>query len=128
MGNENLIQGLCCVRDSINSYTVDRLAQAGAAAAVEDEDYFTQTCQKVMATRERAAQRLREMGYTVLPSKANFLFVSHPDKPGKALLDGLRARGVLVRWWSDPAIEQWLRISVGTEEEMDALLAALQEL
>ena len=128
MGNENLIQGLCCVRDSINSYTVDRLAQAGAAAAVEDEDYFAQTCQKVMATRERAAQRLREMGYTVLPSKANFLFVSHPDKPGKALLDGLRARGVLVRWWSDPAIEQWLRISVGTEEEMDALLAALQEL
>lgn len=128
MGNPNLIQGLCCVRDSINSYTVDRLAQAGAAAAVEDEDYFTQTCQKVMATRERTAQRLREMGYTVLPSQANFLFVSHPDKSGKALLDGLRERGVLVRWWSNPAISNWLRISIGTDAEMDTLLGALQEL
>ena len=58
----------------------------------------------------------------------SFLSSPAPDKPGKALLDGLRARGVLVRWWSDPAIEQWLRISVGTEEEMDALLAALQEM
>ena len=128
MGNPNLIQGLCCVRDSINSYTVDRLAQAGAAAAVEDEDYFTQTCQKVMATRERTAQRLLEMGYTVLPSQANFLFVSHPDKSGKALLDGLRERGVLVRWWSNPAISNWLRISIGTDAEMDTLLSALQEL
>lgn len=128
MGNPNLIQGLCCVRDSINSYTVDRLAQAGAAAAVEDEDYFTRTCQKVMATRERTAQRLREMGYTVLPSQANFLFVSHPDKSGKALLDGLRERGVLVRWWSNPAISNWLRISIGTDAEMDTLLSALQEL
>lgn len=128
MGNENLIQGLCCVRDSINSYTVDRLAQAGAAAAVEDESYFVDTCRKVMATRERTAQRLREMGYTVLPSKANFLFVSHPDKPGKALLDGLRERGVLVRWWSNPNISNWLRISIGTDKEMDTLLGALQEL
>ena len=128
MGNPNLIQGLCCVRDSINSYTVDRLAQAGAAAAVEDEDYFTRTCQKVMATRERTAQRLLEMGYTVLPSQANFLFVSHPDKSGKALLDGLRERGVLVRWWSNPAISNWLRISIGTDAEMDTLLGALQEL
>src|SRR5699024_653005 len=115
MGNENLIQALCCVRDSINSYPVDRLAQAGAAAAIQDEDYFEQTCRKVMATRERTAQRLREMGYTVLPSQANFLFVSHPDKPGKALVDGLRQRGVLVRWWSDPIIESWLRISIGTD-------------
>ncbi|MBM6897017.1 histidinol-phosphate transaminase [Pseudoflavonifractor capillosus] len=128
MGNENLIQALCCVRDSINSYPVDRLAQAGAAAAIQDEDYFEQTCRKVMATRERTAQRLREMGYTVLPSQANFLFVSHPDKPGKALLDGLRQRGVLVRWWSDPMIESWLRISIGTDQEMDTLLSALQDL
>lgn len=128
MGNENLIQALCCVRDSINSYPVDRLAQAGAAAAIQDEDYFEQTCRKVMATRERTAQRLREMGYTVLPSQANFLFVSHPDKPGKALLDGLRQRGVLVRWWSDPMIESWLRISIGTDQEMGTLLSALQEL
>ena len=128
MGNENLIQGLCCVRDSINSYPVDRLAQAGAEAAILDEDYFVQTCQKVQATRARTAQQLNEMGYTVLPSQANFLFVSHPDKPGKALLDGLRERGVLVRWWSNPAIVNWLRISVGTDGEMDALLRALQEL
>ena len=61
-------------------------------------------------------------------SDLNFLFVSHPDKSGKALLDGLRERGVLVRWWSNPAISNWLRISIGTDAEMDTLLGALQEL
>lgn len=128
MGNENLIQALCCVRDSINSYPVDRLAQAGATAAIQDEAYFAQTCQKVMATRARTTRRLEEMGYTVLPSQANFLFVSHPDKDAKGLLDGLRERGVLVRWWSNPAISNWLRISIGTDAEMDTLLCALKEL
>lgn len=128
MGNENLIAGLRCVRDSINSYTVDRLAQAGAKAAIEDEDYFQSTRKKVIATRERAAEALKGKGFTVLPSQANFLFARHPAHGGKELLDGLRANGVLVRWWGDPLIKDWLRISIGTDGEMEALMRALDKL
>jgi len=127
MGNENLIRGLCCVRDSINSYTVDRVAMAGAVAAIEDEDYFQTMRKKVITTREWTANALKENSFTVLDSKTNFLFVSHPDKPAKALLDSLREQGILVRWWSNPLIENWLRITVGTDEEMAALLEALKK-
>ena len=128
MGDRNLIDGLRCVRDSINSYTVDRLAQAGAAAAIEDEEYFQSIRQRVMGTRVWVEKSLKEKGFTVLPSQTNFLFVSHPKRTGKELLDGLRERGVLVRWWPIPEIENWLRISIGTDEEMTALLSALNEL
>lgn len=126
MGNENLINGLRCVRDSINSYTVDRVAMAGAVAAVEDEEYFQTMRNKVMDTREWSAKALKELGFTVLDSKANFLFVSHPEKPAKQLLDSLRGQGILVRWWSDPLIDNWLRVTVGTDEEMAALMDVLK--
>lgn len=128
MGNRNLIDGLRCVRDSINSYTVDRLAQAGAAAAIEDEAYFQSIRTRVTSTRAWTEQALKEKGFTVLPSQTNFLFVSHPKRTGRELLNGLRERGVLVRWWAIPEIENWLRISIGTGEEMTALLSALDEL
>ena len=128
MGNENLIAALRCVRDSINSYTVDRLAQAGATAAIGDEEYFQTTRQKVIATREWAAQALKEKGFAALPSQANFLFVHHPAHSGRKLLAGLRERGILVRWWDKSEIENWLRVSIGTQEEMEALVKALDEL
>ena len=128
MGDAGLIDGLRCVRDSINSYTVDRLAQAGAAAAIADEQYFQAIRRRVMATREHTEKTLKEKDFTVLPSQANFLFVSHPEHSGKELLDGLRARGVLVRWWDKPEIKNWLRISIGTDKDMEALVQALCEL
>lgn len=128
MGAPGLIDGLRCVRDSINSYTVDRLAQAGAGAAIRDEEYFQTIRRRVMDTRRRTEQILKEKGFTVLPSQANFLFVSYPGRDGKALLDGLRERGVLVRWWDKPEIRDWLRISMGTDQEMAALTAALEDL
>ena len=128
LGDPGLIRALQCVRDSINSYTVDRLAAAGAAAAIADEAYFAATCQAIAATRDKTARRLREMGFDLGDSLANFLFVRHPDFPGKALFDGLRERGILVRRWDLPRIGDHLRISVGTEEEMDALCRALGEL
>ena len=128
MGDAGLIDGLRCVRDSINSYTVDRLAQAGAAAAIADEQYFQSIRRRVMATREHTEKTLKEKDFTVLPSQANFLFVSHPEHSGKELLDGLRARGVLVRWWDKPEIKNWLRISIGTDKDMEALVQALCEL
>lgn len=128
MGQPHLTAALRCVRDSINSYTVDRLAQACAAAAVEDEDYFRKTCRKVMDTRAWVSGALEKLGFTVLPSKANFVFVSHPDWAGRELFAGLRERGILVRRWDIPEIENWLRISMGTNEEMKAFCGALAAL
>lgn len=128
MGHENLIQALCCVRDSINSYPVDRIAQAGAAAALEDGAWFEETRRRIIAARERAALRLRGLGFTVLPSCANLIFIRHPDRGGRELLDGLREWGILARWFDQPRTRDWLRVSIGTDEEMDALCAALEEL
>ena len=112
MGQPHLTAALRCVRDSINSYTVDRLAQACAAAAIEDEDYFQKTCRKVADTRAWVSEALEKLGFTVLPSKTNFVFVSHPDRAGRELFTGLRERGILVRRWDIPEIENWLRISI----------------
>ena len=128
MGQAHLIEALRCVRDCINSYTLDRPAQAGLAAAIRDEDYFQSIRARVMDTRGRYAALLAQKGFTVLPSQANFLFVRHPEQPGRALADGLREKGVLVRRWDIPEIEDWLRISIGTNDDMDALLAALDSL
>ena len=128
LGDAGLIDGLRCVRDSINSYTVDRLAQAGAAAAVRDEDYFQSIRRRVIDTRIWTKKALKELGFTVLPSQANFVFASHPKCGGRELLDGLRERGILVRWWDKPEIRDWLRISIGTDEDMEALVRALGEL
>ena len=79
-------------------------------------------------TRERTVRALKDKNFTVLSSQTNFLFVSCPGRAGRALLDGLRERGILVRWWDRPDIQDWLRISIGTDEEMDALVQALCEL
>ncbi len=127
-GCENLIQALNCVKNSINSYTLDRLALAGAAASVEDKEYFDIRCAKVMATRERTTEKLRKQGFTVYPSKTNFIFVSHPVVPAKELFAGLREKGILVRYFAQPRIDNCLRVSIGTDEEMDAFLTAMREL
>ena len=128
MGNSNLINALRCVRDCFNSYTVDRVAAAGLKAAMEDEGYFQSIRGRVMAARDKTARRLTDLGFTVLPSRANFLFVTCPGLSGAALQDGLREKGILVRRWDDPVIADWLRITVGTDQEMDVLLRALSEL
>lgn len=128
MGDPNLIAAMCCVRDSINSYTVDRVAQAAAVAAIQDEAYFQETCRAIMSTRERTFARLRDLGFLVEPSKANFLFARHPALPGKEIFQALRERGILVRRWDLPRIGDYLRISVGTDGEMDALCRGLEEI
>lgn len=128
LGSANLISAMCCVRDSINSYTVDRVAQAAAAAAIEDEAYFQKTCRAIADTRERAFEQLKSLGFLVEPSKANFLFARHPLAAGKTIFQALRERGILVRRWDLPRIEDYLRISIGTDEEMDALCLALEEI
>lgn len=128
LGNENLIGAMRCVRDSINSYTVDRLASAGAVAALGAADYFDKTRRAIMDTREKTRGKLLELGFEVEPSLANFLFARHPAISGKALFDALRERGILVRRWDLPRIEDHLRISIGTPEEMETLCQALAQL
>ena len=128
LGNENLIAALNSVKNSFNSYTLDRLALAGAEGALRDGDYLRAITMKISSTRDWVADRLKRMGFEVSDSAANFLFISHPDIPAKVLLDGLRERGILVRWWDKPRIANHLRVSVGTDEDMDALCRALEEL
>ncbi len=126
MGHPELIEALTRVKDSFNSYPLDRLAIAGAVAAIEDEAWFQATCQKVVATRERMVAGLRARGFQVLPSAANFVFAQRPGSDGAALAAGLREHKVLVRHFRQPArVAPFLRISVGTEAQTDALLAAL---
>lgn len=128
MGDKNLIAALDTVKNSINSYTLDRVAIAGGAAAIADEEYFKSCCEKVIATRERSIAALKALGFTCLPSSANFIFAAHAKTGAEEIFKKLRERGVLVRYFKKPRISEFLRISVGTDEEMDALIAALGEI
>lgn len=128
LGSANLIAALNCVKNSFNSYTLDRVALAAAEASVRDRAYFEERRREVMATRTRTAARLEALGFEVCPSCANFLFVRHPDYGGKALYEGLRERGILVRRWDQRRIQDHLRITVGSEADMDALMDALSAL
>jgi len=128
IGDEDLIEGLCRIRDSFNSYTLDRLAMAGGAAAVSDAAYYNEINRRVIATRERTAQALRGLGFSVLPSAANFLFVKPPRISGAQLFAALREKGILVRHFNKDRIAGYLRISIGTDEDMDALLNACGEI
>lgn len=127
-GSENLIQAINCVKNSINSYTLDRMAIAAGTAAVEDEAYFQSCCGKVARTRERVAAALREQGFLVLPSRSNFLFAGHPRIPAQTLFAQLREAGILVRYFKQPRIDNFLRISIGTDEEMDRFLKVAAQL
>ena len=128
IGNEKLIEGLCRIHDSFNSYTLDRLALAGAAAAVSDATYYNEINSRVIETRERTAQTLRGLGFNVLPSSANFLFVKPPKTSGAEFFAALRERGILVRHFNKNRIADFLRISIGTNEEMDAVLGACRDI
>ncbi|MDR0819852.1 MAG: aminotransferase class I/II-fold pyridoxal phosphate-dependent enzyme [Oscillospiraceae bacterium] len=126
-GNESLIEALTVARDSINSYTLDRLAVAGIKAAFGDREYFKTQNEKVIATRERTKDILRQLGFGVTDSQANFVFAAHPKFRGEDLYKSLRKRGILVRWWNLPRINNHLRITIGTDEQMNRLFAALRE-
>lgn len=127
-GDPHLIAALERVRDSFNSYTLDCLAQTCAVAAFEDGAWFESTRAKVMATRERTTKALQELGFWVLPSAANFIFASHGQLAADELYTWLREAGILVRHFKQPRIDNFLRISIGTDLEMDTLIAALTEI
>ena len=128
VGHGELIEALERVKNSFNSYPLDRLAIAGAVAAYEDREYFEKTRQAVIASREKLVGELQALGFEVLPSKANFLFVRHPRRDAQESALALRRRGIIVRHFRLPRIEQFLRITVGTDAQCEALVAALKEM
>ncbi len=125
VGHPDLIEALERIKNSFNSYPLDRIAIAGAAAAFEDQAYFAHTCQLVIDSREELVTELRQLGFEVLPSAANFVFARHPQQDAAALAAGLREHGVIVRHFKQARIAQYLRISIGTPEQNQALLDAL---
>jgi len=127
-GHAELIEALERVKNSFNSYPLDRLAIAGAVAAFEDRDYFEQTRGAVVASRGRLVADLAALGFDVLPSAANFVFARHPRRDAQETALALRQRGVIVRHFRLPRIEQFLRITVGTDAQCAALVAALKEI
>jgi len=128
VGHPDLIEALNRVKNSFNSYPLDRLALAGAKAAYEDEAWFRKCCDGVISERERVAAALEELGFEVLPSKANFIFARHKEQPGEVLAKSLRERGIIVRHFNKPRISEFLRITIGTVEQNDALIAGLESL
>ncbi len=128
LGDTALLEGLIRVKDSFNSYPIDRLALAAGVAAFEDDAYFRETCRRVMVEREALSGALSGLGFEVLPSAANFLFARHPAKDAAELAAGLRRDGVIVRHFRLPRIEQYLRITVGTPEQNRRLLDSLDRL
>lgn len=128
LGHPELIQALERVKDSFNSYPLDRLAIVGATAAIEDREHFERTRSAVIEGREWLERGLTEMGFRLPPSAANFLFACHPQRDAAELAAKLRERGIVVRHFRLPRIEQYLRITVGRPEDNAALLAALNDI
>jgi histidinol-phosphate aminotransferase len=127
-GQAHLIEALERVKNSFNSYPIDRLASAGAIAALEDEAWFAKTRDDIVDTREGLALQLEDLGFEVLPSQANFLFARHPAFDAGELAASLRERAVFVRHFRQPRIAQYLRITVGTRDQCTALVEALTEI
>jgi len=125
VGHPDLIEALERIKNSFNSYPLDRMAIVGAAAAFEDEAYFRETCQRVIDSREQVVAALSGLGFEVLPSAANFIFARHPHKDAGELAAALREHGVIVRHFKQQRIAQFLRITIGNPEQNQALLDAL---
>lgn len=128
MGNKDLIEGLERVKNSFNSYPVDRLSELAGVASIQDQDYFLQTCNRIIQTRESLTQSLEEMGFDVIPSAANFVFVRHSQQQAEYIAQQLRERAIIVRYFNKPRINEYLRITIGTEQEVYALVKALAEI
>ena len=127
LGHADLIEGLHRVKDSFNSYPIDRLAEAGAIAAFEDEAYFQLTREQIIATRENLVHELRALNFDILPSGANFVFAKHATYNGADLTAKLRERNIIVRHFKAPvSIAPFLRISIGNNVEMNSLIEALR--
>jgi len=125
VGHPELIDGLERIKNSFNSYPLDRFAIAGAVAAIQDQAYFDETRTKIISTRESLVTELETLGFSIIPSAANFVFVCHDDCDAKELSQKLRNKDIIVRHFGQDRIQQFLRITVGTDAECKALVDAL---
>ena len=128
IGSEKLIKYMNDVKFSVNSYTMNRVTIKCGAAAVRDKAYFEQTAARIIATRETAKKELAKRGFTFPDSMSNFIFAKPGTVPAKTVFEKLKARKIFVRYWDKPVIGDYLRITIGTEEEMNALYKALDEI
>ncbi len=128
LGHPDLITGLERVKNSFNSYPLGKLAQVGAIAAIDDQNHLINITQKVIATREAFVTELAKLGFKTIPSSANFVFTRHPKHTGESLHQALRSRGIIVRHFKANRIDAYLRITIGTDEQMNTLVSALQEI
>lgn len=127
LGQAPLIKAMSDVKYSYNSYTMNLPSQVAGVKALEDEEYFQETVGKVITTREKAKSRLAGLGFTFPDSRANFIFAKHKEKPAQEIFQALKEKQIFVRHFNQPRINNYLRITVGTEQEMEALFAFLGE-
>lgn len=128
VGHADLIEGLERVKNSFNSYPLDRFAVSGAVAALEDESYFQQTCSAIIQTRESLIGELEALGFEIIPSAANFVFVQHKERDAAELAAQLREKAIIVRHFKQDRIQNFIRITIGTNDECQSLVTALQEI
>ena len=128
LADEELITQLKTIKNSYNSYTMSTAAIKLGTAALADEEYFEETVEKIIGTREKTAERLKTLGFTMTDSKSNFLFVSHNKIHAKEIFEKLKEKRIFVRYFDKPRIDNYLRITIGTNEEMDKLIDALCEI
>lgn len=126
IGNENLIQGLKNIKYSFNSYTINRLSIIAGIEAIKDKEYFKDTVNKVINTREKTKIRLKELGFNVLDSKSNFIFISHKNVFAEDIYIKLRDNGILVRYFKTDIIDNYIRVTIGTDEEMDIFVEKIK--
>ncbi|MTT31040.1 histidinol-phosphate transaminase [Terrilactibacillus sp. BCM23-1] len=126
LGNPELIDGLNRLKNSINSYTIDRMALAGAKAAIEDDLYYKQMADKIITTRQNTINSLLDLGFKVIPSQSNFIFITHPSIQAETLFHDLKNKGILVRYFNQPRISNYLRVTIGTDDEMNQFLKVLK--
>ena len=128
IGHPDLIEGLERVKNSFNSYPMDRLAIHGAIASFADEAYFQSTCNTIIETRKNLTTTLQSLGFNVIPSAANFVFASHPEHAAEELAQKLREKAIIVRYFNKPRIDQYLRITIGNNDENTQLCDALKDM
>lgn len=126
IGNPKLIHAMNDVKYSYNSYTMNAVTLQAGVAALKEHIYFEETCDKIVSTREKTKLALKELGFDFPDSKTNFLFISHKEVPAKEIFEALRKENIFVRYFNKPRIDNYLRVTIGTEEEMEALIAFLK--
>ena len=128
LGQEELIEGLNRIKNSFNSYTVNRVSNAAAVAAMEDEKYFEECVGKIVSTRETTVRRLEKLGFKVIPSKSNFIFITHPLFAARELFAKLREKGVLVRYFDKDRIDNYMRVTIGSDNDMNVFIEKVKEI